>query len=134
MLRKGRGQAAFQLLERGGQVGVVLVGVADHEAGREHDRHRLSLGEFEWRQERLLVIDPPHTLVAPDREAKLVLERDQVAVDGPHRHSDPGGDVGRAHPLRVGLQDRDEPCQPRQPVALGRVSTAVVIEGHGLGG
>ena len=134
VLRERGGQAAFQLLERGGQVRVVLVGVADHQPGGEDDGHRLPLGQLERRQEGLLVVDPPDALVAPDRQAQLVLERGQVAVDGPHGHPDAGRDVGRAHPLGVGLQDRDEARQPGQPVALGRVSAAVVIEGHRVGG
>ena len=134
VLRQRRRQASLELLERGRQVRVVLVRVADHQPRREHDGHRLALGQLERRQEGLLVIDPPDALVAPDREPQLVLERGQVAIDGPHGHPDAGRDVGGAHALGVRLQDRDEARQTCQPVALGRVSAAVVIEGHGVGG
>jgi len=67
-------------------------------------------------------------------EPQLILEGSQVAIDGPHGHPDPGGDVGGPHPFGVCLQDRDEARKTRQPVAFGRVPAAVVIEGHGVGG
>ena len=116
----GERQPALELLEGGGEVRVVLVGVADHQPGRQDDGHRLGLGQLERRQERLLGIDPPDAVLAPDRQPELLLDRVQVAVDGPHGHPDPGRDVAGPDALGMGLQDRHEPGQPGEPVALRR--------------
>jgi hypothetical protein len=134
MLRERGRQAALELLEGGREIRVVLVRVADHQSRGQDDGHGLLLGQLQRWQERLLVVDPPHAILAPDRQPKLRLERRQIAIDRPHGHPDPRGDVRRAHPLGVGLEDRYEPGQPGQPVALGRIPPVVVIEGHRLGG
>ena len=46
------GRIAAELLERGREVRVVLVGVADHQPGRQDDGHRLAPGQLQRRQER----------------------------------------------------------------------------------
>ena len=114
----GEGSPRSSFSKARGEVRVVLVGVADHQPGRQHDRHRLALGQLERWQERLLGIDPPHAVLAPDRQPELLLERGQVAIDGAHGHPDPARDVAGPDALGMGLQDRDEPGQPGEPVTL----------------
>ena len=121
VLGQRRRQALLELLEGGGEVRVVLVRVADHQPGRQDDGHRLALGQLERRQERLLLVDPPASAVRPDGDADLLVDRAQVPVDRPHGHADPFGDVGGPDALGVGLQDRHEPGQAGEAVALGRV-------------
>ena len=134
VLGERRGEPALELLEGGGEVRVVLVGVADHQPGRQHDGHRLALGQLERRQERLLGIDPPDAVLTPDRQPELLLERGQVAVDGAHGHPDPGRDVAGPDALGMGLQDRDEPGQPGEPVTLRGVPATLLVDGHRSGG
>ena len=130
----GDGSPRSSFSNAAGEVRVVLVRVADHQPGGQDHGHRLLLGQLERREEGLLGVDPPHAVLAPDRESELLLEGDQVAIDRAARHPDPGGDVARAHPLRVGLQHRHEAGQPGETVALGRIPSALVVDGHWPGG
>ena len=130
----GGRQAHRQLLEGGGEVGVVLVGVADHEPGRQDDRHRLGLGQLQRRQERLVRVDAPQPALGPDRDADLLVDGAQVAVDGANGHADALREVARADPVGVGLEDGQEPGHPGQPVALGAVPARLVLDGHRAGG
>jgi hypothetical protein len=134
MLRERRRQAALELLEGGGEVGVVLVGVADHQPGGQDDGHRLLLGQFQGREEGLLGVDAPHPVLAPDRQPELLLEGRQVAVDGPHGHPDPRRDVAGADPLRVRLQDRHEAGEAGKPVALAGEASRFLVDRHRPGG
>jgi len=53
-----------ELLERRSKIGVVLVGIADHQPGTEEDGHRLLERQLERRQERLGV-NAPAAAVGP---------------------------------------------------------------------
>ena len=99
------------------EVGVVLVGVADHEPGRQDDRHRLVERQLQRRQEALGG-EAPAPALRPDGDVDLALDRVEVAVDGPLRHVDPAGDLLDRHAVRVGLEERHDAGQPRQAVAL----------------
>ena len=126
------GQHGLELLEGGGEVRVVLVGVADHQPRGQDDRHRLVEGQLERWQE-LLADDAPQAVLRPDRDADLLLERPEVAVDGPGRDPDATGDLRRADPIGMTAQDGDDAEHPGEPVALAE-SLGLVLEGHGAGG
>ena len=126
MLGEDRRQGARELLERAREVGVVLVRVPDDEPRGEDHRHRLGAGERE-RLEEAGVRHPPAPALAPDRCLDLVLEDDQVAVDGPLRDARQAGDLCRRDAgIAVGLQDPQHGQEPRQPVALALDARAVV--------
>ena len=130
---RGR-QDLLQLLEGGGEVRVVLVGVADHQTGRQDDGHRLGQGQLEGRQE-LLADDAPQRR-PPTRPATPISSSmaAQVAVDGPRRHVDPPRDLGRADAVGVAAQHGDDADQPGQPVALAGVSLGSSSNVMGTGG
>ena len=106
-----------ELLERRTEIRVVLVGVTNHQPGRQDDGHGLVLGQLQRGQE-LVGREAPATIVRPDGDADLALDRGEVAVDGPHRHVDPAGDVADRHAVRMSPQQRNDPGDPGQPVAL----------------
>ncbi len=116
-------QAGLELLERRRQVRVVLVGIAGHEASREHDGHRLLERQLQWGQEPG-PFDAPATLaVAPDRDAQLGLEGDEVAVHGPRRHPDPLRDLAHVDArLALRLEHAEDAIEARQPVAFALVA------------
>ena len=111
------GQVRRELLERRAEVGVVLVGVADHQPRSEEDGHRLGQGELERRQEGR-VEQPPAALVRPHRQPDLPLQRPEIAVHVAHGHPEPLGDVLRAHAVGVGDEEAGHTHQARRPVAL----------------
>ena len=74
VLGERRRQALLELLERRGQVRVVLVGVADHQPGRQEDRHRLGERELQRRQE-VVADDAPEPALGPDADADLLVDR-----------------------------------------------------------
>ena len=102
---------------------VVLVAPARDQPRGEEEDDRLGDGEAQRRKEEL-AIDP--VVASPgleDRNAELLVQGVEVAVDGPRGH--PGqlgdladGDAGLGPALRV--EDRDDAQQPRQPIALAR--------------
>ena len=124
VLREGRRQPDRQLLEGGREVGVVLVGVADHQPRRQDDGHRLGLGQLERRQERPSPGRCPTPALGPQRD-DLLVDGLEVAVDGPDRHADPLGEVGRAHAVGVRLEDAHQTGHPGEPVALRAVPSSV---------
>ena len=137
VLAEGVGQAVLQLGERGREVGVVLVGIARHEAGSQEHGHRLRQRQAQRRQERPLLHAPPAAL-APERDLHLVLERVQVPVDVPHGHVRAAGDLGRPDAgLAVPLEHAQHAEQTGEPVALALQAFAVrqvvvrSVVGHG---
>ena len=134
VLGERRREAALELLEGGREVGVVLVGVADHQPCRQHDGHRLLLGQLEGRQKRLLGVDAPQPVLTPDGQAELLLERNEIAIDGADGDGHPLRDVGRADAVGMGFEDRHEPSQPGEAVSLGAVPLPLLGVGHGPGG
>ena len=80
-------------------------------------------------------VDPPDAVLAPDREPELVLERVQVAIDGPDRDMpiraamsavrDPSGCASRIATTRASRASRSR---------LRAVPLAVVVHRHGPGG
>ena len=133
MLRQWRRQHFLELLECRRKVGVVLVGVAHHETGRQDDGHRLRQGQLQGRQE-LFPDDAPLAALRPHGDADLLVDGPQVSVDGPWRDIDALCDVGRSDPLGVTAQDGDDADEPGEPVAFRRISAGLVLEGHGDGG
>jgi hypothetical protein len=126
MLAERRRQDGGELLEGRGEVRVVLVGVADHQPGRQDDRHRLAPGQLERRQEGI-GLDPPAAALRPEGHPELALDRAEVAVDRPDRRVDPARHLRRLHPVRVGVEQAEDPRHPGQPVALARA--ALLIHG-----
>ena len=122
----------LELLECRCEIGVVLVRVADHQPCREDDRHRLVQGQLERRQE-LLADHAPEAALRPDGDANFLLQRPQIAVDGPGGDADPTGDLGGPDPVGVATQDGDDAEHPCKPVALPE-ALGPVLEGHGPGG
>jgi hypothetical protein len=127
-----RGEDPLELLERRGEIGVVLVGVADHEPRRQDDGHGLVEGQLQ-RGEELVADDPPAATVGPDRDADLLLEGAQVPVHGPRRDPHPTRDLGRTDALGMAAQHGDDAEHPGEPVALAE-RALVVVPGHGAGG
>ena len=107
-----------ELLERGPGVGVVAIGELRHQAGGEEEGHGLVEGQPERRQERAFD-DPPAAALAPQRDPDLALERLQVPVDGPARHSDEARDGVDRGAFGVRGEEADHPIEPSQPVVLG---------------
>src|SRR5215204_4277205 len=125
-------QHLLELLEGGREIGVVFVGVADHQPRGQHHGHRLVEGQLQRWQE-LLADDAPQPALGPHRDADLFLQRPQVAVDGPGRDADATGDLRWADPIGVTAQDGDDAEHPREPVTLAE-ALGLVPEGHGAGG
>ena len=118
VLAQGVRQSLLELLERRGEVRLVLVGIARHQPRRQEDRHRLGERQAQRRQERP-GLDTPTAALAPDRELQLALEGAQVAVDGPLRHPRATGDLGRPDPgLAARLEDAEHRQQPGEAVSL----------------
>ena len=134
VLRERPRQDLLELLEGGGEVRVVLVGVADHQPRRQDDGHRLVEGQLERRQE-LLADDAPQPVLRPDRDADLGLERAQVAIDGPRRDARRGGRSRRVGcpsgwPRRTATTRSIRASRSRLPNGRSAPSS----NGHGAGG
>ena len=108
-----RRQVLRELLERRPEVGVVLVGIADHQPGRQEDRHRLGARQLERRQ-KPLALDAPDAALAPDGDAELLARAREDRGRPSASTSRPGGRSRRSgHPAR-----RD----PRAPAARDRTA------------
>ena len=119
MAGEDRRQAFGQLLEGGPQVGVVLVGVARHEASRQEDGHRLFAGQAE-RREQATVGQAKPAVLRPDRQEQLILDRLEVPIDRSLRHPDGGRDLLGCRPaIASALEEANDPVEACRPVALG---------------
>ena len=77
---------------------------------------------------------PPQPALGPDRDADLLVDGAQVAVDGANGHADAFRQIAGTDPVGVGLEDGQEPGHPGQPVALGAVPVRFVLDRHWAGG
>ena len=129
MLGEHRRQPAGELLEGGREVGVVFVGVADHQARREEDGHRLGSRELQGWQESL-ALDAPAATLAPHRDPDLALQRPQVAVDRPFRDADLAGNVlDPGAGVAAALEDANDTVEAGQAIAFAAV---LVVVGRAL--
>ena len=107
VLGQHRRQPDRNLLEGPRKVGIVFVREAGHQARRQEHCHRLGQGELQGRQEALLG-DTPASLVAPERDLHLALQRLKIPVDRPSRHPDGRGDLFRSGTLLAALFEKSE--------------------------
>ena len=114
VLAQGVRQALLELLERRGEVRLVLVGVARHEPRRQEHRHRLGERQPERRQERAR-LDAPAAALAPDREP-AARSRARAGRGRPSASTSPCD--GRSRP--AGSPPRRSPGGRRAPPAAGR--------------
>ena len=121
-----------ELRERADDGRVVLVAPARDQPRGEEEDDRLGDGEAQRRKEEL-AIDP--VMAAPglkDRDAELLVQGVEVAVDGPRRDPRAAGDLGGSDPLGVTAQHRDDAQHPGQAVALAE-RPLLRLERHGTG-